>query len=507
MLQHRPARASSPTSAACSLTALSVIIGIAFLAGTLRVHRHDQAAPSTTCSPTSTRTPTPYVRSNQSIEGDFGFEQRRRSPGPMLARCSRQSPASPRPRATCRASPRIIGKDGDKPSAGNGPPHLRQQLLRGRAVTLEAHVGQPRPDRPTRGRARLTARSRTASSRSAIRSRSPAKRQPAVHRRRRGQVRRHRTPPAAPPSPCSTCRPRRPPPPNPDGTTQDELSSISVRSDGSVSHTDLADVAATDPRRRHRGADRQADHRGDPERHPASAVSSSRSSCWSSPASSLFVACFIIYNMFSIIVGPAAAGDARCCGPSAPVGARSLNSILMEALFIGLVASLIGFAGGILLATGLQDAAQAFGIDIPAGGIVLLPRTLIVLAHRRHAHHRAVGARAGPQGGRDPAGGGDARRAPSRAPGPPASACWWGIVLIALGAALTSSASPASRSPCSGSASPLIFIGVFVLGPLIARPLRPLIGKPLAAVKGITGRLARENATRNPKRTARTAAA
>jgi putative ABC transport system permease protein len=50
-------------------------------------------------------------------------------------------------------------------------------------------------------------------------------------------------------------------------------------------------------------------------------------------------------------------------------------------------------------------------------------------------------------------------------------------------------------------------IGVFVLGPVIARPLMHVLGAPVQAVSGTTGRLARENAKRNPKRTSATASA
>jgi putative ABC transport system permease protein len=51
------------------------------------------------------------------------------------------------------------------------------------------------------------------------------------------------------------------------------------------------------------------------------------------------------------------------------------------------------------------------------------------------------------------------------------------------------------------------FIGVFTLGPLIARPVTRAFGSPLPSLAGITGSLARENAMRNPKRTARTGGA
>jgi putative ABC transport system permease protein len=54
---------------------------------------------------------------------------------------------------------------------------------------------------------------------------------------------------------------------------------------------------------------------------------------------------------------------------------------------------------------------------------------------------------------------------------------------------------------------PVMFIGIFVLGPLMARPLAGVIGWPLPQTIGVTGTLARRNSMRNPKRTARTAAA
>jgi putative ABC transport system permease protein len=53
----------------------------------------------------------------------------------------------------------------------------------------------------------------------------------------------------------------------------------------------------------------------------------------------------------------------------------------------------------------------------------------------------------------------------------------------------------------------LTFLGVAVLGPILAKPATGAIGAPLPAVAGITGTLARNNAIRNPKRTASTASA
>ena len=74
--------------------------------------------------------------------------------------------------------------------------------------------------------------------------------------------------------------------------------------------------------------------------------------------------------------------------------------------------------------------------------------------------------------------------------------------------------SPPASSVTVGSALQLLglgalttIIGVFVLGPVIARPVVKVIGWPVARTSGVTGELARENATRSPKRTAATASA
>ena len=53
----------------------------------------------------------------------------------------------------------------------------------------------------------------------------------------------------------------------------------------------------------------------------------------------------------------------------------------------------------------------------------------------------------------------------------------------------------------------LVFFGVSALGRTVALPLSRVIGLPLPRLRGIAGQLARENAMRNPKRTAATASA
>ena len=58
-----------------------------------------------------------------------------------------------------------------------------------------------------------------------------------------------------------------------------------------------------------------------------------------------------------------------------------------------------------------------------------------------------------------------------------------------------------------GLGAMLIFVGVAVLGPILARPISRVLGSPLPRLKGVSGTLARQNAMRNPKRTSATAAA
>ena len=51
-----------------------------------------------------------------------------------------------------------------------------------------------------------------------------------------------------------------------------------------------------------------------------------------------------------------------------------------------------------------------------------------------------------------------------------------------------------------------MFAGVLIIGPGIAKPVALGLGRPIEKLRGVTGAMARQNAARNPKRTARTAA-
>ena len=220
----------------------------------------------------------------------------------------------------------------------------------------------------------------------------------------------------------------------------------------------------------------------------------------------LFVGTFIIFNTFSIVVAQRLREMAllRALGAS---GGQVLRSVLTEAVLVGLFASVIGLGAGIVLSSALKAVLDAFGFDIPAGGTVVSAQTVIVAL--------VVGTGVTIISAIVPA------RKASRVPpiaamrdvateGRPHSArrVLIGFAITALGV-LTLFAGLFGDQGIQfvGLGALIVFIGVFVLGPAVARPLSEWIGWPAARLRGITGELARDNATRNPKRTSATAAA
>ena len=220
----------------------------------------------------------------------------------------------------------------------------------------------------------------------------------------------------------------------------------------------------------------------------------------------LFVATFIIFNTFSIVVAQRLREMAllRALGAS---GRQVMGSVLTEAVLVGLFASVIGLGAGIALSSGLKAVLDAFGFDIPAGGTVISAQTVIValvvgtgvtiisaIVPARKASRvppiaamRDVAIEERPNSG---------RRA------------LIGFGILALGViSLFAGLFGGAGIQLVGLGALIVFIGVFVLGPVVARPLSDAIGWPAARLRGITGSLARDNAMRNPKRTSATAAA
>jgi putative ABC transport system permease protein len=222
---------------------------------------------------------------------------------------------------------------------------------------------------------------------------------------------------------------------------------------------------------------------------------------------SLFVGAFIIFNTFNIIVSQRTRelGLLRALGASRR---QVQTSVLTEAVLIGLFASVIGIGLGLVLAIGLRALLEAIGTDLPGVGAVILPRTLLAGV--------AVGVLVTVVAGVAPA-----RRASRITPiealregegGPSSSlrrrAIVGGVVLgIGVAALLYGLfGGPSDAALIVGAGAALTFIGVAILSPFVARPLAAIIGAPFRRI-GFAGRLGRENAMRNPRRTASTSAA
>ncbi len=176
----------------------------------------------------------------------------------------------------------------------------------------------------------------------------------------------------------------------------------------------------------------------------------------------VLVGAFTIFNTLSITV----AQRTREFAMLRMVGAarrQVLGSVLIEALALGLGASIIGLAAGFGLAAGLNAIFEAMDLELPASGTVFEARTAVVAL--------LVGTLVTLAAGFLPA-----RRATKIAP-----------------VAALRDADPAARR--------------LRLPSRIVRAAASLVGRPAAAVGGSAGRLARRNAMRHPGRTAVTASA
>src|SRR5215210_3956803 len=91
----------------------------------------------------------------------------------------------------------------------------------------------------------------------------------------------------------------------------------------------------------------------------------------------LFVGSFVIANTLSITI----AQRMRELATLRTLGAsrrQVLGSVLLEALVLGVIASVVGLAVGLGLAQGLNALFAQFGIDLPESGTVLTARTVVV---------------------------------------------------------------------------------------------------------------------------------
>jgi putative ABC transport system permease protein len=225
----------------------------------------------------------------------------------------------------------------------------------------------------------------------------------------------------------------------------------------------------------------------------------------------LFVGSFVIANTLSITI----AQRAREFGTLRTIGAtrkQIRRSVMIEGGVIGVVASVIGLFLGLLLAKGLQKVFVGLGIDLPHTGTIFATRTIVVsllvgtlvtLAASFLPALRATRVEpiAAVREGVLP---------PSRLArfGPHAAIVTLaGSLALLLIGGFVKSIGTTDRLLAIGIGVLASFVGMALLAPRVVPVLARTLGWPGMRVGGVAGRLARENAMRNPARTASTAAA
>jgi len=79
------------------------------------------------------------------------------------------------------------------------------------------------------------------------------------------------------------------------------------------------------------------------------------------------------------------------------------------------------------------------------------------------------------------------------------------IALVGIAALVVGLTEPAIQLVGVGAVA--VFVGIGMLAPIVARPIASVLGRPLARLLGISGKLGRENSMRSPRRTAQTSSA
>ncbi|WP_411106891.1 ABC transporter permease [Streptomyces sp. cmx-4-9] len=222
---------------------------------------------------------------------------------------------------------------------------------------------------------------------------------------------------------------------------------------------------------------------------------------------SLFVGVFLIYNTFTMLVTQRTKELALLRAVGANRG-QVMRSVLAEALVVGALSAAVGLAGGIGLAVAMRSVIGSFGAKLPAGDLVIAPGTVVAAL--------VIGVLVTTLAALVPAWR-TGRISPVAAMGSahlPASAkslllrnvLGSLITLGGLGTVFLGVSMASDGRMVIGAGAALLLLGMIVLLPLLSKPVisgvRPLLQKAF----GVPGKLAAQNAVRNPRRTAVTAA-
>lgn len=226
----------------------------------------------------------------------------------------------------------------------------------------------------------------------------------------------------------------------------------------------------------------------------------------------LFVGAFLIFNTFSITVAQRVRefGLLRTFGASRR---QILGSVVAEAVVVGLLGAVAGLFGGIAVAAGLGALFKAIGIELPNAGTVVLTRTVVIslvlglgitLLSALAPAMRST--RVPPMAALAAGEIEEERRRPWIYNG-------LAVLLAVVGLGMVVYAlfgDPGGAGPTAGmmgGGAVITVIAVSLFSSHLVRPLAAISGAPIQKLRGLPGRLARENSQRKPGRTAVTAAA
>ena len=218
----------------------------------------------------------------------------------------------------------------------------------------------------------------------------------------------------------------------------------------------------------------------------------------------LGIGCFVIYNVFSITAAQRQRESAllRAIGASRR---QVTNSLLVEAVVIGLVGSTLGFIFGIGLSQALSALLNAIGLEIPTTGLTINSSAIFSTVLIGTVITTLSAILPALRSGRVPPLAAIRETALDVVTGLTRRVII-GLVFMILGVVALVASINGAEVIFLGLGVLAVFAGVLVLGPAISKPVAMLLGKPVARLRGITGAMSQQNAARNPKRTARTAA-
>ncbi|GAA4097527.1 ABC transporter permease [Nocardioides kongjuensis] len=217
---------------------------------------------------------------------------------------------------------------------------------------------------------------------------------------------------------------------------------------------------------------------------------------------------FIIVNTFSILVAQRTRELALLRALGAGRG-QVTRSVLLEAFVLALVATTAGIGLGLVLARGLAAMFRSIGLDIASTALDLTPRAIVTsyvvglgvtmaaayLPARRGAKVAPVAAMR-------------ADVVPER--GSLRRRTLVGAVLLVIGAGFAAvgvAGAPGSDAAWIGVGAVIWILTVAAISPVVGKPVLAVCRSVFGRVFGTTGRLAGENALRDPRRTGATASA